>query len=109
MFNFYLLKGEHFSTKQCENEAYINGISCKVVSSSSTEITCSIGKKSGLIQNKFYPIEVLVKNKGYALQKDYFRVNFLPSFLTIFPKTGKIVVQPFDFNKKKCLIKTLNC
>jgi len=58
------INGTGFSSNQCENEVYIGGVNCPINSSSTNQITCILGPKSGLIANTNYPIEVSVKNKG---------------------------------------------
>ncbi len=83
------IKGKYFSKNSCENEVYIDGTFCRLISSTSTSITCKIGLKSGLIPNKFYQIEVLVKNIGYALHNGLNQITFLPVILSIKPKKGK--------------------
>ena len=65
---FSELKGTDFSSNQCENEVYINNILCATQSSSTTQITCKLGANSGLIPNVAYPIEILIKNQGFAVE-----------------------------------------
>lgn len=83
------IEGKHFSKNSCENEVYIDGTFCRLISSTSTSITCKIGLKSGLISNKSYQIEVLVKNIGYALHNHLNEIAFLPVILSVVPKKGK--------------------
>lgn len=71
------LIGTGFSTTACENEVFIGGVSCLITSVSSTQICCKIGKNSGLQANTMYGVEVLVKNKGFALHNDFFQINFI--------------------------------
>lgn len=52
------------------------------------EIICRIDSNSSLIANKNYPIELLVKNKGYVLQTEYNLLKFKPAILTISPNRG---------------------
>ena len=47
-----------------------------------------MGPNSGLVPNQLYPIELLVKNKGYALQNDYYLINFLPVITSISKNQG---------------------
>ena len=83
------IKGKYFSKNPCENEVYINGAFCRLISSTSTSITCKIGRKSGLIPKQSYQIEVLVKNKGYALHNDLHEISFLPAIWSVTPKKSK--------------------
>jgi hypothetical protein len=85
------IKGQYFSKIMCENEVYINGILCRLYSSSSTELTCKIGIGSGLIPNKFYEIEVLIKNQGYALHTDFYEIAFLPVVFSVSSDESKII------------------
>jgi hypothetical protein len=84
------IKGQYFSKIMCENEVYINGILCRLYSSSSTELTCKIGIGSGLFSNKFYEIEVLIKNQGYALHTDFYEITFLPVIVSVSSEESKI-------------------
>ena len=69
-----------------------------------------MGKNSGLVANKLYPIELLVKNKGYALQNDYYQINFLPVITWISNNQGRFfnkilkheLIYSFDFLNTKC-------
>ncbi len=63
---------------------------CPIISSSATQITCKIGLNSGLVPNKLYPIELLVKNKGYALQNDLYQISFLPIITSISNNQGTL-------------------
>ena len=87
---YKLIKGTGFSATQCENEVYINNVLCATQSSSTTQITCKLGLNSGLIPNVPYSIEVLIKNKGYALQNSFYRINFLPSISSVSKNEGSI-------------------
>jgi hypothetical protein len=74
LFNFFKVErfefsGSYFSENECENEVYIGGKKCLISSSNSSFIQCTIGKNSGLMPNKNYEIEVLVKNIGNPLYK----------------------------------------
>ena len=80
--------GSDFSATQCENEVYINNVLCTTQTSSTTEITCKLGLNSGLIPNVPYSIEVLIKNKGYALQNSFYKINFLPSITSVSANQG---------------------
>ena len=82
------IQGSQFSATACENEIRINNILCATVSSSTTQITCKMGLNSGLVANTPYAIELLVKNVGYALQNDYYQINFLPSIISISKTQG---------------------
>lgn len=60
------------------------------MSSSATEVTCKLGLNSGLVANNFYSIELLIKNKGYALQNNYYQVKFLPVITSITSTEGSL-------------------
>jgi len=89
-FYFFELKGTGFSSNQCENEVYINKQSCATQSSSTTQITCKLGVNSGLIPNVAYPIEILVKNQGFAVQNSFYKINFLPSITSLSTNQGSV-------------------
>jgi len=59
-------------------------------SNTPTQITCKLGLNSGLIPNTAYALEVMILNQGYALQSDYFRVNFLPAISSVSKNEGSI-------------------
>ena len=63
---------------------------CKTVQSSTTQVTCTIGLNSGLIPNRLYPIELLIKNKGYALPNDYYQISFIPVINSISNNQGEL-------------------
>ena len=62
------INGTGFSDNQCENEVYIGGVNCPIISSSTNQLTCSLGAKSGLLANNNYPVEVLIKNRGKLIE-----------------------------------------
>lgn len=45
---------------------------------------------SGLVANTLYPIEILIKNKGYAIQNDLYQISFLPVISTISTNQGSL-------------------
>ncbi len=73
------INGSGFSSNQCENEVYIGGVNCPINSSSTNQITCILGPKSGLLANTNYPVEVSVKNKG-----NYWQFSIQSIFKIIF-------------------------
>jgi len=75
-----VVEGEGFSELQCENEVYIGGVLCKQTPGNWTtsQLFCRLGMGSGLAQGADHQVEVLVKNFGYALHSDTFKVTFMP-------------------------------
>ena len=84
------VSGTGFSSTSCENEVYINKVLCATVSSTSTQITCKLGLNSGLVPGTLYPIEVLLKNVGYAIQNAVYQISFLPVISAISTNQGSI-------------------
>ena len=85
------IQGVNFAVNECENEIKIGKTAtCKIISNSDTNITCKIGRNSSLIPNKLYPIELVVKNKGYALPNAVYYVKFIPVIISITPNQGSI-------------------
>ena len=84
------ISGTGFSNNQCDNEVFIGGRACVLTASSSTQLTCQLGKESGLYANFPYSLEVLIKGKGYALQTDDFQVMFVPKIDVVSPSTGSV-------------------
>ncbi|CAF0710276.1 unnamed protein product [Brachionus calyciflorus] len=82
------IDGTGFSSNQCENEVYLGGKKCSIQSSSTSRITCKLGANSGLSPNKLYDVEVLVKNIGFALQNDYYQINFQQVITSLTPTRG---------------------
>lgn len=85
-----IISGSGFSTTQCENEVRIGAHVCALTASSATSLSCQIGPNSGLYANFEYPLEVLVKNSGYALQTETLTVKFLPKITAFTPMEGSI-------------------
>lgn len=84
--------GSGFSSNQCENQVLIGGVVCPLTSSSSTSLTCQLSTSNSQLQsNVQYPVEVLVKNFGYALQSSTFLITFVPVITSFTPTTGSIV------------------
>lgn len=54
------------------------------------ELTCRLGKISGLKPGVVYSVEVLVKNFGLALNADEFSINFLPKVTKTHPEAGSV-------------------
>ena len=73
---------------------------CSILSSSATQIVCKVGLNSGLVPNRKYLIELLVKNKGYALQNNYYLIEFSPKITSISPLQGNFffLIEIFNGN-----------
>lgn len=84
------ISGSGFGLNQCENQIIIGNVICPLIKSSASELVCKLDSNSGLIPNFDYPIEVLVKGVGYALQADSFKIKFLPYIETYSPTIGSI-------------------
>ena len=54
---------------------------------------------SGLVPNKPYPVELLVKNKGYAVQNDFYQIYFLPAITSISSNQGIVYELKVKLNK----------
>lgn len=86
------INGSGFSLNQCENTIYIDQVECKQEDQpTSNTLTCQLGMNSGLLPNQFYTLEVLVKNKGYALhQNGFYQVSFQSVITIITPDQGSV-------------------
>lgn len=65
------LTGENFSNQKDEVHVNINGLICSVITSTLTEITCTIGEHSA----GTYPIELKIDSFGYANKNFNFVYN----------------------------------
>ena len=61
---------------------------CPVISSNKTQLICQIADNSGLIGGSVYPINVQIKNTGYAIKRDLFTLTFISSITSITPNMG---------------------
>ena len=61
---------------------------CPVISSNKTQLICQIADNSGLIGGSVYPINVQIKNTGYAIKRDLFTLTFISSITSISPNMG---------------------
>lgn len=82
------ISGSDFSSTQCENEVYIGGKKCSIKSQSTGSITCQIGENSTLVPNRHYDIEIMKKNVGFALQNNFYQINFQSIIKSIDPQSG---------------------
>ena len=63
-----------------------------MTSSSTTSLTCQLSSSNSQLQsNVQYPVEVLVKNFGYALQSSTYLITFVPVITSFTPTSGSIV------------------
>jgi len=63
-----------------------------LTSSSTTSLTCQLSSSNSQLQsNVQYPVEVLVKNFGYALQSSTYLITFVPVITSFTPTSGSIV------------------
>ena len=84
----WILKGNNFSSTNCENEIFIGPVNCQIQSSSSTNIVCQIGSNSNLQAGTDYLVQVRVKNIGYAIPSSVFKLKFLPIISSSTPEQG---------------------
>ena len=89
-YNIISLKGENFGSTTCLNEVYIGNKKCNITESSSTQISCVLGKNSQLVANVTHYVEVLVKNIGFAVHSKSFAVKFIPVVLSVSSKQGSL-------------------
>ena len=85
------IEGSGFSETSCENRVFIGGVACPVQqTSSSTSLTCKLGRNSNLVMSKSYEIEVLVDNVGFALHSSSssLTVQFQAVVTSMSPTTG---------------------
>jgi hypothetical protein len=82
------IQGSGFSSIPCENHVLINRKECRIVTSSASQIECKLGANSLLEPNKFYDIEVLVDNIGFALQDKIYQIEFKPVITSVSPLIG---------------------
>lgn len=85
------IEGTGFSTTQCENQVFVNGINCPIKTSSSSQLVCQFDSNTSLQPNVAYSIEVLVKNIGYALQNRTYLLRFLPSVTSVSQNVGSLM------------------
>ncbi len=73
------------------NEVYIGYQKCNITESSSTQISCILGKNSSLVPNVIHGVEVLIKNIGYAVHSKTLGVKFLPVVLSVSNNQGSLL------------------
>ena len=84
----FQIKGNSFSSNQCENRVVIGGVECPVIQASVNEIVCKLDSNSGLIPNEPYNVELAIKNIGYAIKNGTFSISFLPAITAISSAIG---------------------
>ena len=102
---FFCYLGTDFSSNQQDNTVYIEDFICRIISSSPTEITCKIGLNSGLLANRPYSIELSVNGLGFALQNDFYQINFVPAILSVTPTQGNFVIFFSKINTRIFVLK----
>ena len=84
-----LTKGTGFSAIECENEIYIGGALCPLISSSTTQLVCKLADNCTLLKaDEPYTVEVLVKNIGYSTYTSPFQVTFSSIVTSMTPTIG---------------------
>ena len=83
------ITGTGFSETECENRVFIGETECLITSSSTTELVCQLGANSRIEPYSNHPVQVSVKNFGFALkQSAEFTVQFLPIISSVTPSSG---------------------
>ncbi len=84
-----LIKGTGFSTIDCENQVYVGGVLCPLVSSSTTQLVCELPQNCSSLQaDQPYTVDVLVKNIGFSTYTSPFKVKFSKIVTSISPTIG---------------------
>ena len=101
------ISGEGFSTSDCQNELSFGGYACSVVSSSETEITCSMSRAEEPELGILHQVELRVANRGNSLvsimSAEDRGFGIIPNIEDIQPTAGsmagraKITITGFGF------------
>ena len=88
------ITGTGFSTTLCHNEVYIGEEVCEVSAATETSISCSLLSGTTLTVGTYYPVKVVIGNRGKALmtiRKDQDRsFALLPSVSSVYPNSGSL-------------------
>ena len=88
------ITGTGFSTTLCQNEVYIGDEVCEVSAATETSIRCSLTSGTTLTVGTYYPVKVVIGNRGKALmtiRKDQNRLfALLPSVTSVSPNSGSL-------------------